>query len=181
MRSLFLNQGMTYSACDKLFEASLFDKIRFPSENLPSEDIPCIYQILKKAGRIVHIGMNKYFYRVVENSISQKQFTSKNMSTVLYMQQIYEDVVKEDNTLREEAFFALVQCIGSVYARLMRDGKKKICKKEKLQMEAILRKNLLQVVKNKYLTRNAKIISLSMTVKCYPILMKLLGKVKHEK
>ena len=181
MRSLFLNEGMTYSACDKLFEANLFEENRFPSGNMPSEDIPCIYQILKNAGRIVHIGMNKYYYRVVTNSISQKQFTSKNMSTVLYMQQIYEDIIIEDITLREEAFFALVQCIGSVYARLMRDGKNKECKREKQQMEAFLRKNSLKVVRSKYLTRNAKIVSLSIMIKCYPIFIKLLGKVKHEK
>lgn len=176
VNSLFLNEGMTYSACDKLFKAELFKSIRFPLENLPSEDIPCIYQIIKSVRQIVHIGRQKYYYRVVMTSISRKEFTARNMSTVYYMNRIYEEVRKEMPEQREQALFALVQCTDSTYARMISDKKQKLCKKEKQEMEALLRKNCLKIMKNKYLVRNAKIISLLMAFKLYPFFKKIAGK-----
>ncbi len=176
INSLFLNSGMTYSACDKLFKAELFKNNRFPSENLPSEDIPCIYQIIKSVRQIVHTGMKKYYYRVVMTSITRKEFTSRNMSTVYYMNQIYEEVLKEMPEQKEQALFALVQCIDSTYARLIRDKKQKLCKKEKQQLEALLRKSWLRIIKNKYLVRNAKTVSLFMAFKLYPFFHKVTGK-----
>ncbi len=84
IRSLLLNKELTYSACDKLFNAELFKEVRFPKENLPSEDIPCIYGILKSVDKAVYVGAAKYYYRLVMTSITKKEFTSKNMSTLYY-------------------------------------------------------------------------------------------------
>lgn len=177
IRSLLLNEGMTYSACDKLFAAELFQGCRFPASNLPSEDIPCIYQILKEAGRVVHTGRKKYYYRVVTTSISRKQFAPENMSTVVYMREIYEDIRQNTAVLKEEALFALAQSAGSVYARLIKDKKQKLCRKEKKQIEALLKKHRQAIRRNAFLSRNAKIISFAIMYKGYP----LLAKLKREK
>lgn len=180
IRSLLLNKEMTYSACDKLFDAKLFKEVRFPKENLPSEDIPCIYGILKSVDKVVYIGEAKYYYRIVMTSISQKVFASKNMSTLYYNKEIYDDVKKFMPELSKEAVFSLVQCTASLYAHLMNNGKQKECKKEKRCMEKLLWKNVVNIVNNPYLSFNGKIVALSVPMRCYNILMKLRGKIKEK-
>lgn len=178
IRSLLLNKEMTYSACDKLFNAELFRAVRFPKENLPSEDIPCIYGILKSIDKVVYIGAAKYYYRLVMTSISKKEFTSKNMSTLYYNMEICDDVKKNMPELRKEADFSLVQCTASIYSHLMRDGKQKECKKEKRCMEKLLWKNAVNIVNNPCLSFNGKLMALSVPLRCYSILMKLRSKIK---
>lgn len=178
IRSLMLNTGITYSACDKLFKAELFKGIRFPKENLPSEDMPCIYEVLKNIDKIAYIGETKYYYRVVMESITKKEFSSKNMSTFYYEQDICGDVMRNLPELRDEAFFSLIQCITSSYARLIRDGKKKECKREKRYIEKFLWKNIGSIVKNPYLSTNGKLVALSVPTGLYGSLMKVRVKVK---
>lgn len=181
IRSLLLNKEMTYSACDKLFDAKLFKEARFPKENLPSEDMPCIYGILKSVDKAVYIGEAKYYYRLVMTSITKKEFSSKNMSTLYYNIEICDDVKKNMPELRKEAVFSLVQCTASLYAHLMRDGKQKECKKEKRCMERILWKNTVNIVNNPYLSFSGKIVVLSVPIRCYNILMNFRSKIKEKK
>lgn len=173
IRNLMLDKEMTYSPCDKLFKAHLFKEIRFPKENLPSEDLPCLYSILKSAGKVVYIGEAKYYYRLVMTSRTKKTFQHQNIYILTYTQEICDDVIKNMPELKDEAFFTLIQCTASVYARLMGDGKEKECKEEKRYMEKLLWKNRWRILKNPYLTLNAKLVALSIPMQCYGALMKL--------
>lgn len=181
IRNLLLDKEMTYSQCDKLFKAELFKEVRFPKKNLPSEDMPCIYEILKRAEKVVYIGQAKYYYRLVMTSSTKKTFSPQNIGTVYYTQEICDDVIKNMPMLRDEAFFTIIQCTASVYARMMRDGKQKECKKEKRYMEKLLWKNYSGILKNPYLSRNAKLVALSIPLQCYGVLMKLREKLKGKK
>lgn len=180
IRSLLMDKEMTYSACDKLFKAELFEEVRFPKENLPSEDMPCIYGILKRVESVVYIGQAKYYYRLVNSSISKKEFSQRNISTLYYNQDIYNDVIKSMPELKSEAVFSLVQCTTSIYARMMKDGKQKECKNEKRYMERLISKKIPDIIRNPYLSFNAKLVAMSVTVRCYNVLMKLRGKVKEK-
>lgn len=181
IRNLMLDKGLTYSACDKLFKAKLFKEVRFPKENLPSEDMPCIYGILKSIDKAVCIGQAKYYYRLVMTSITKKEFSPQDMSTLFYKQHICDDVIKSMPELREEAVFAMVQSAASVYARLIKDGKQKACKKEKRYIEKLLWKSCPDVLKNPYLPRNAKVVALSIPMQCYGILVKVRGKIMEKR
>ena len=185
IRSLLLNKEMIYAAWNKLYDAKLFKEVRFPKENLPSEDMPCIYKILKSVDKVVYVGVAKYYYRLVMTSITKKEFTSKNMSTLYYNMEICDDVKINMPDLRKESVFSLVQCAVSVYARLIRDRKQKECKIEKRYMEKLLWKNAVNIVNNPYLSFNGKLVALSVPLRCYNILMKLRSKIKektlHEK
>lgn len=179
IKNLMLDKEMTYSPWDKLFKAELFKEIRFPQkEKLPSEDMPCIYETLKKAEKVVYIGIAKYYYRLVLTSSTQKTFAPQNIGTVYYTQEICDDVIKSMPELRDEAFFTMIQCTSSVYAHMHTDGKQKECKKEKWYMEKLILKNYVGIIKNPYLPRNAKLVALSIPIRCYGILMKLREKLK---
>lgn len=178
IRNLMLDKEMTYSPCDKLFQAQLFTGVRFPGGNLPSEDLPCLYSILKKAERVIYIGQAKYYYRWVKTSMTRKEFSPKNISTVHYTQEICGDVLKSFPEFRDEALFALTQCVASVYARMITDGKEKECKKEKRYMERLLWEHRKEIKKNPYLTRNAKLAALSIPLKSYRSLNMLRNLIK---
>lgn len=181
IKNLMLDKEMTYSPCDKLFRAHLFKEMRFPKENLPYEDLPCLYSILKSAGKVVYIGEAKYYYRFVMSSRSRKTFQHQNIYMLIYKQKICDDVIKNMPELRDESFFTSIQCASSLYAHLKRDGKEKECKEEKLYMEKFLWKNRWDILKNPYLPRNAKLVALSIPLQFYGVLMKLREKLKGKK
>lgn len=181
IRNLMLDKEMTYSPCDKLFKAALFKEIRFPQKDFPSEDMPCIYEALKRAEKVVYIGQAKYYYRLVMTSSTKKTFAPQNIGTVYYTQEICDDVIKNWPALRDEAFFTIIQCAASVYARMVKDGKQEECKEEKRYMEKLLWNNYSGILKNPYLSRNAKLVALSIPLQCYGVLMKLREKLKGKK
>ena len=172
VRELLLDRGMTYSACDKVFEKKLFEKHPFPEGNLPSEDIPCIYGILAECDRIVHIGVPKYLYRVVQGSISTSRFQAKNISTFAYMEDVESDVRERFPALAQEAVYALMQSAGSVYARLLEDGGAKEFREIAGRLKKAIRKRLWRCLRNPYFSRNAKIGNLLIALNIYPIFLK---------
>lgn len=173
LTSLLLDTGMTYSACDKLFKRELFAHIRFPEGKRPSEDTNCVYRVLSLCEKVVHIGAAKYYYRLNLESVSQSKFRKEYISTFEYMKEIFEDVISKHPSLRQEAVYAVVQATTAVYARMVKDGMKKVCAKESRQMESFLRKNAKEILSNRYLSRNAKIGVMSINLKCYPLFLKL--------
>lgn len=172
LRKLLLNQGMTYSACDKLFERSLFDTVSFPEENLPSEDIPCVYKILSQCKDVVHIGVPKYYYRLTEGSRTQKRFAKSNMSTHQYMLEIKKDIANRFPALSKEADFALFQSAASIYNRIVTDEHQGEFKKERRELESFFLKQLVPVLGNAFLNRNAKIADIFICLKLYPLFLK---------
>lgn len=170
---LFLDRGMTYSACDKLFEKTLFDRIRFPGENLPSEDIPCIYHVLSHCEKIVHIGVSKYYYRIVRGSISTDRFKPKNISTLHYMEEVVKDARGRFPELEREAQFALMQCAGSMYARLLESGEVRNLRNIEKELKNVVRKNLLHCLTNSCFSGNAKLVYLMIASGIYPCFYKI--------
>lgn len=171
LRSLFLDTGLTYSACDKLFQSKLFEQIRFPKENLPSEDIPCIYSIIKQVSQIVHIGRNKYYYRVVQESITKQVFQPKNISTFRYMQGIQDDVIVNCPELIDEIDYAVIQSAASSYARLIADKVTKQCEEEKRVLETYLRQHMGQLIKNPFFSIGARLANISMALHSYSLFL----------
>lgn len=175
LRLLLLNQGITYSACDKLFRRELFDNTRFPKDNLPSEDIPAIFKILSDSMEVVHIGRAKYYYRVSAGSITQSRFKHENMSTFRYMQEVCDEIYDRFNELREEADFALFQSAAAIFDRIFKDNDCDEFKEEQKELQSFFRKHLLQVWSNKFLSRNAKLSEIAIGLNVYSLFMKIRG------
>ena len=65
---MFYQQGLTHSAWGRLYEASLFDDIRYPvGQNY--EDLAIIYPLMLKCGRVAKINYTLYGYRQRRSSI----------------------------------------------------------------------------------------------------------------
>lgn len=173
IRSLMLNNGMTYSACDKLFRTELFSDVRFPKENLPSEDIPCIYSILTKCKKIVHIGKEKYYYRVVSSSISKSPFKRKNISTVRYMEEVVNDVYTRYPSLKKEALYALIQSANSSYSNLVASGNRNELKDIEKELCKIVRSRFGQIIVNPIFTWKVKLINLFVVLGLFPMFCKV--------
>lgn len=173
IKSLLLNNGMTFSACDKLFKSDLFGQERFPNENLPSEDIPCIYSVLTKCKHIVHIGEDKYIYRIVKKSISNSKFESKNLSTLMYMDDVVNDVCVRYPELKQEALFALVQSVASTYSRLLASGKRKEFKNIEKKLRKIVRERFMDIMVNPFFTWKSQIVNFTIVLGLFPMFCKV--------
>ncbi len=82
IRKLFASVECDCSVCDKLFERSLFDKIRFPIGQI-NEDEAIIYNLLNdvKSVAMVNKPLYNYFHR--SSSISTSDFTERKL---IYME-----------------------------------------------------------------------------------------------
>ena len=68
IRRIFYQQGLTHSAWGRLYDASLFEGIRYPvGQNY--EDLAIIYPLMLKCGRVAKINYILYGYRQRHSSI----------------------------------------------------------------------------------------------------------------
>lgn len=102
IRRLLVYNNMDSSPCDKLFEASLFDNIRFPKGYI-CEDVAVVYKLLENSKTIVHTGKPLYYYLQREGSTSKSSFSEKTMGLVIYHKQVSEYVQSKYPDLKEEA------------------------------------------------------------------------------
>lgn len=100
---LLIWDAVDSSACDKLFDKSLFLYCRFPEGRL-HEDIFVMYKIFFEANRISHIGLPKYNYRQRVGGITRNKYTSKKLDMLdaideidLFIRNIYPDYIERLN------------------------------------------------------------------------------------
>lgn len=82
LESMLYLECFTWSACGKLFNRKLFEKIRFPKNRL-WEDMACIPIIVGLAEKIVLIRECKYLYRVRQGSITRNNVDYKLLNDYL--------------------------------------------------------------------------------------------------
>lgn len=171
MKRLFLNEGMTYSPCDKVYKRCLFDGVFFPEDAMYAEDIPCIYQVLKRAKRVVHTGETLYFYRVSTGSKTQSKFQKGQMLSFHFLREIENDVVNRFPLLEQEITFAVVQTATDLYEQIIKTNQKKEFAGERQEIEQCLRQNLSKIISNTYLLSNVKLVVISIIGRFYKLLM----------
>lgn len=99
---MFYQQGLTHSAWGRLYDASLFEDIRYPvGKNY--EDLAIIYPLMLKCGRLVKLNYTVYGYRQRQSSILGT--FSPSRAVVLDILEALEDRVMLEN----ERFVPAVQ------------------------------------------------------------------------
>ena len=93
MEELLLHRYISFSSWDKLYRKELFEGLRFPFGRT-SEDLPVVYEIIKKSHKVVNIGKAKYFYCSRDDSISRRDFYYRRIDYVLFAAEICRDVQK---------------------------------------------------------------------------------------
>ena len=87
---------------DKLFRRKLLDGVLYP-EGYICEDLPFVYNSLKKANGVIQIGKPLYNYLQRSGSTSKSSFSQKTLGMYLYPKEISEDAMKKWPDLAREA------------------------------------------------------------------------------
>ena len=114
------------SACNKLFEKELFNRIRFP-KGKKSEDWFIMYKIVEKAGEIYYDSTPKYIYRQRTGSITKS--AQINLDAINAAEEVYHYYLN-NNEVRKYAGQSLAFAIIGVYNSYLTSG---IYEKDKLK------------------------------------------------
>ena len=153
LREVTINQRITNSVCDKLWDSALFDNIRFP-EGVLFEDIRTTYKLLEKTNRVVYTPQPMYIYRVMEESISRGKFHPRMLENVY--------AVKERADYYQNHFPELY---GHAVAEYIRIGLMQIWAARKTHSCAEQRKELIRELKKPMPTEAIKLINWQNKVK----------------
>lgn len=96
---LYQKDDSLYSvaAWNKLYHHSVFDNIRYPDGRL-NEDMFVICEILSKTENVSVIDYKGYYYRINNESITQKKFAPKNMDVIAACSHISSQIDKNYNS-----------------------------------------------------------------------------------
>ncbi len=154
------------SPCDKLFPKNLIMGEAY-SGTLICEDLPFVYNIIKKASKIIHIGTPKYYYLQRNGSTSKSTYSEKSKGLVVYPKAIYEDVTRNFPSLIIEAqYYYFKQLL--MYLELFYTSQKgrNVFDKE-------LSANLLNIIKHPYITNKEKVKGILFASNLFRIIHKI--------
>ena len=92
------------SACDKMFEKSLWQGLRFPVGKI-SEDVAIMHLIFERAGRITLISEPLYNYCHRLNSITTSSFSLKHLDTIENVKRIEQFIVSKYPDLMNNFYY----------------------------------------------------------------------------
>lgn len=115
MRELFRGVLYRFSACNKLFKRSLFERIEFPEGRI-HEDLATTYRLFAKANKAVYSNNIGYIYVKRENSILTTRFNEKRLDAFIGWDEILAFMKKRYPELTEEFISCYVYgCVDNVY------------------------------------------------------------------
>ena len=93
LESILYMNGISNSACNKLYKKELFNNIIFPEGKL-YEDLGCIYKVIGKANKIVFNNVFLYNYYIRKGSITHSKFKTNEMDSIEFCLDIMEYIQK---------------------------------------------------------------------------------------
>lgn len=107
VKDLLYQRCFTTSAHCKMYDVTLWDKIRFPKGKL-YEDVNTIYYVFKSADKITFKDRIVYFYFHRQDSIVRKNFSIQKMDYVENSREVLRDVKKSYPELENGAISRMV-------------------------------------------------------------------------
>jgi glycosyltransferase involved in cell wall biosynthesis len=83
------------NVCGGLFKRELFNHVSFPRNLIYEDNLPKSI-VLYKAGQIVFIEADLYYYRITHNSITTQKYSNKKLDILLIGQKIETYLMKND-------------------------------------------------------------------------------------
>lgn len=111
----FYSQKISNHACGKLYDARLFQDIRYPL-NRNYEDIATTYKVYDKAKKVLHTDTGIYFYRMREEGISHV-FSKKNIEDLKWAYQKIKEYYRDPC---ETEYYYELTVLYTLYSRLLR-------------------------------------------------------------
>lgn len=97
---MLYQNGVETSAWGKLYQADLFEKLRYPKGKI-YEDIPVTYQAIVLAKKIVIIDNKDYFYLQRKDSIQYQKFNPRKMSAIEHIDYVQQCIYNEYPNLKK--------------------------------------------------------------------------------
>lgn len=108
LKCILKEKIITTSAWGKLYKAKLFETIRFPNGKI-YEDLGTTYKVIELVDQVVVIDSRKYYYRVNPVSITQSNFSKKQLD--------YYDIVEELERFVSENYKKYLRLVKNHVAR----------------------------------------------------------------
>lgn len=158
VEELFLDK-MDCSACPKLYNKSLFEKIRFP-KGKTNEDFAVMYKIFALAKKIVYIPDPLYFYFQREGSITTTEFNIRQFDKYENCIEMINYINKNMPQVIDEARFYLyrqtVYLLKTIYLR----GLDKEYSQRCMQLRKTIMRGTLNILRCKWLPLKEKLMYL---------------------
>lgn len=117
------------SACNKLYKASLFNKIRYPV-GVYYEDIAITYKLIDKSTKVVYTHSEYYFYQLRANSITRSGFNKRDLDKIKNCTELVDFVkVKYPAIYQNAVVYKYVYCYMTIINKLLRsedEGSRKL-------------------------------------------------------
>lgn len=149
-----INQELySVSACNKLYNINIFEKIKFPEGKL-FEDLAIVDDLISKVNKIAVIDNELYYYRITKNSITTSNFNSKKFVVLEHCKR-YLEKYKDD----KEMYNATLNLLFSREYEILANMKiaKYIDKNNEKKIWNDIKKNRISILKNKKTRKIAKI------------------------
>ena len=153
---LLLLRYLSFSPCDKLFRRELFYDLRFPTGKV-CEDLPTIYEAIKKSRMVVNVGKIKYFYCYREDSVSRKEFSRERLHYVLFTRDIFQDVCVAYPELRRAAEERYICNLIHIMNQIKECKKEKEYKRIYKRFKKLLFRMQIHIFTNQYIEKGIKI------------------------
>lgn len=152
---LIRKRYLSFSPCNKLFRKTLFRELRYPVGKT-AEDLPVVYELIKRSRGVVNIGKVKYCYCYREDSISRKPFEIARISYVLFMRDILRDVVTNYPSERKPAEAMYIRNIVAIIGEIDHCKDSKKYKSVRNRLKKVLLRMYTSILLNRYISVEMK-------------------------
>lgn len=172
------NDSFDTSCCNKIYKASLFEKIRFP-ENMVHEDIFLNTLIFEKVDKVVYQSTVKYHYFVDKESTSKAPFTDKEYDRIKFCDYLVDTLNKYNiNSVIVDGFY--LANMVDICNKLIDINKKNTAFFKKTTLFA--RKKCIRLLFSNYMfSRKINLLMLSINYKIYIVYYKMKRKLWKRK
>ena len=158
------------SFCDKMFKVELIKDEKFPVGDY-YEDMAIMYRIIQKAHLISHITYEGYHYIIRENSISNEKFSFKQLDMIKYAKKCRDNVVKNYPTITQQADSFYYLNLINIILKIRNDKDYLKYKNELKKLRKEYNKEIVRMIKNKFIAREKKIMIILIYFKFYRIVI----------
>lgn len=156
IQELLLLRYLSFSPCDKLFRRELFSDLRFPAGKI-CEDLPAIYEAIKRSRRVVNVGKVKYFYCYRKDSVSRKEFSKQRLNYVLFTRDIFRDVCVSYPNLRKAGEARYIHNLINIMSQIKQCTKAGEYEQTYKRFRKVLFRMQIHILTNPYIVKGTKI------------------------
>ncbi len=176
--SRMLNEkGFSVSAWGKLYDTTLFKKIRYPKNRI-CEDNGTTYKLIDQVENIIYGNKSKYFYLKRQGSIMLSEFNEKKLDMIYLTDEMCDFLDDKYSQLYEETQKRRVYARFNVLRQIL-NCKYENKKIEKELIEYILKRRKKILFTNYDLRTKIAVICISMGKNFFKSIWKLYYKIKY--